>query len=183
VVLVGPLRARRGHSGNQFYSDLPTEHDEITGKPGSYWRTRQNIGEAIRRKIPLYVGMVAVLPGQRVSEGRAELERMGVTQINTDHVRAVGRGALPGQAPSLNELCGKCTRGRAAVLPNGDLAGCVLARSFPAGNVRETRLAELLGGEEWSSLSARIPAPRAACPPNDSGDCDPANTEACDPAY
>ncbi|MEU5974273.1 radical SAM protein [Streptomyces sp. NPDC047315] len=167
-----------------YYSDTPAEHDEITGKPGSYLRTRGNIEEALRRGIPLYVGIVDVLDGQRVTEARAELNRIGVTHINTDRVRAVGRAMLPGQSPTLDEMCGRCTRGRAAVLPNGDLAGCVLARNFPCGNVRETRLAELFNGKEWSSLSASIPPPRVgACPPDDSGDCDPANTEACDPAY
>ncbi|MFJ4921244.1 SPASM domain-containing protein [Streptomyces sp. NPDC088725] len=98
-------------------------------------------------------------------------------------MRAVGRAALPGTKSTLDEMCGRCTRGRAAVLPNGDLAGCVLSRDFPAGNVRETRLADLLGGAAWSSLSASIPEPRNACTPNDSSDCDPASKTACDPAY
>ncbi|MFD7549024.1 radical SAM protein [Streptomyces sp. NPDC059816] len=175
---------RRGVTlATSYYSDTPAEHDKITGKPGSYHRTRANIEEVMRREIPLYVGIVDVLDGQRVAEARAELESMGVQRINTDRVRAVGRAMLPGTRPTLDEMCGRCTRGRAAVLPNGDLAGCVLARDFPCGNVRATSLAELLNGEEWSSLSARIPAPRAACSPDDSGDCDPANTEACGPAY
>ncbi|WP_398913890.1 MULTISPECIES: SPASM domain-containing protein [unclassified Streptomyces] len=107
---------------------------------------------------------------------------MGVTRINVDRARAVGRALLPGQSPTLDEVCGRCTRGRAAVLPNGDLAGCVPARDFPAGNVRDNRLAELLGGEAWADLAARIPLPaRSACPPDDGGDCDPANTTACGP--
>ncbi|WP_435599977.1 SPASM domain-containing protein [Streptomyces sp. C10-9-1] len=129
-------------------------------------------------------GIVDILPGQRVAEARAELESMGVKHINTDRVRAVGRAALPGQAPTLDEMCGRCTRGRAAILPNGNVAGCVLSRDFPAGNVRETPLAEVFGGAAWAELAASVPPLRAnACPPDDSGDCDPANTEACDPAY
>ncbi|WP_435058290.1 radical SAM/SPASM domain-containing protein [Streptomyces sp. bgisy060] len=167
-----------------YYSDDPDEHDRITRRAGSYVRTRTNIHEALTRGITLRVGIVDVLPGQRVAEARAELESMGVQRITVDRVRAVGRAMLPGQAPTLDEMCGRCTRGRAAVLPDGSLAGCVLARDFPAGNVRETPLAELFGGAEWAGLSASIPRPSAAaCPPNDSGDCDPANTEACDPAY
>ncbi|MER5768546.1 radical SAM protein [Streptomyces sp. NPDC001985] len=166
-----------------YYSDHAAEHDGVTGKPGSYHRTRANIEEAIRREIPLYVGIVDVLDGQRVAEARAELESMGVRQINTDRVRAVGRAMLPGTKPTLNEMCGRCTRGRAAVLPDGSLTGCVLSRDFPAGNVRTTRLRDLLSGKEWAQLSASIPPPRAACTPDDSNDCDPANTEACDPAY
>ncbi|NEA19107.1 radical SAM protein [Streptomyces halstedii] len=169
--------------GTSYYSDDPEEHDRITGKTGSHVRARCNIREAVNRGITVRAGIVDILPGQRVAEARAELESMGVRHINTDRARAVGRAALPGQVPTLAEMCGRCTRGRAAVLPNGDLAGCVLSRDFPAGNVRNTRLADLLGGPRWAELSASIPVPRAACTPNDSGDCDPASTEACDPAY
>ncbi|MEH0423470.1 radical SAM protein [Streptomyces sp. B21-083] len=169
--------------GTSYYSDDPGEHDRITGKSGSYVRTRCNIREAVNRGVTVRAGIVDVLPGQRVAEARVELESMGVTLVNTDRVRAVGRAGLPGRSSTLEEMCGRCTRGRAAVLPNGDLAGCVLSRDFPVGNVRQTRLADLLGGPRWAELSASVPTPRIACTPNDSGDCDPASTEACDPAY
>ncbi|MFI1824846.1 SPASM domain-containing protein [Streptomyces sp. NPDC020412] len=174
-----------------YYSDTPAEHDKITGKPGSYLRSRSNIEEALRRGIPLYVGIVDVLPDQRVDAARAELQQLGVTHINTDWVRAVGRGALPGQSPTVDDLCGRCTRGRAAVLPNGDLAGCVLARNFPAGNVLTSRLRDLFNGASWAELSASIPPRRSGgnpcnpdCNPSkDGSDCAPAEQEACDPAY
>jgi MoaA/NifB/PqqE/SkfB family radical SAM enzyme len=169
--------------GTSYYSNDPDEHDKITGRRGSYARTRCNIREAVTRGIRVRVGIVDILPGQHVTEARAELVSMGVKHIKVDRVRAVGRAKLPGVAATLDEMCGRCTRGRAAIMPNGDLAGCVLARDFPVGNVQEIRLAELLGGAKWAELAARIPAPRAACTPDDSGDCDPANTEACDPAY
>ncbi|WP_051741059.1 radical SAM protein [Streptomyces xylophagus] len=178
------LFAREGVTlGTSYYSDDPAEHDKITQREGSYVRTRCNIREAVNRGIPVRAGIVDILPGQRVAEARSELKSMGVTNINTDRVRAVGRAALPGTKPTLDEMCGRCTRGRAAVLPNGDLVGCVLSRDFPVGNVRGTRLAELLRGPGWAELSASVPTPRAACTPNDSGDCDPAGTEACEPAY
>ncbi|MBB5934600.1 radical SAM protein [Streptomyces zagrosensis] len=177
------LFARQGVTlATSYYSDEPAEHDKITGRQGSYVRTRCNIRGAVNRGVTLRAGIVDILPGQRVAQARAELESMGVQRINTDRVRAVGRAALPGWKPTLDEMCGRCTRGRAAVLPNGDLAGCVLSRDFPAGNVRETRLADLLGGEHWAQLAASVPLPvRNACTPDDSGDCDPANTPSCDP--
>ncbi|MGW0819952.1 radical SAM protein [Streptomyces sp. NPDC002845] len=170
--------------GTSYYSNDPAEHDRITGRSGSYMRTRCNIREAVRRGIPVRAGIVAVLPGQHAAEAREELLSMGVTQINTDRVRAVGRAALPGRTPTVDELCGNCGRGRAAVLPNGNLSGCVLSRFLPTGNVRERRLADILGSPEWSQMLAGIPPrSRGACTPDDSGDCDPANTEACDLAY
>ncbi|MDT0488909.1 radical SAM protein [Streptomyces sp. NPDC012600] len=172
--------------GTSYYSDDPDEHDRITGRTGSYVRTRTHIREAVNRGIIIRAGIVEVLPGQRVQEARAELLSMGVEsdRIRMDRARAVGRALLPGQGPTLDEMCGQCTRGRAAILPNGDLAGCVLSRDFPAGNVRETRLADLFGGKGWEDLAARIPAPvRNACTPNDSSDCNPASTTACAPKY
>ncbi|MFE7114450.1 radical SAM protein [Streptomyces sp. NPDC057654] len=169
--------------GTSYYSNDPAEHDAITGRKGSYAVTRCNIQEAVTRRIPIRVGIVDIIDGQHVAEARAELESMGVTRINTDRVRAVGRAASPGTPPTLNEMCGRCTRGRAAVLPNGDLVGCVLARNFPAGNVKEKRLADLLAGDAWAKLSASIPQRDAtACQP-DGSDCDPASTPACLPKY
>ncbi|HEY8977999.1 MAG TPA: radical SAM protein [Streptomyces sp.] len=169
--------------GTSYYSDDPEEHDKVTRRRGSYARTRANIEKALSLNVPLRVGMVDVLPGQRIDAGRAELESMGVRLINSDRARAVGRAALPGVAPSLDDLCGWCTRNRAAVLPNGDLSGCVLSRNFAVGNVRRTRLAELLGGQEWAHLAASVPVPQGSCQPNDSEDCDPKDTPACLPAY
>jgi len=165
-----------------YYSTDPAEHDKITGREGSYARTRRNVREAVTRGITLRVGIVDVLPGQHVPDAVAELESMGVTDIHTDKARAVGRALLPGQQPTLNELCGRCTRYSAAVLPDGTLTGCVLSRDFPAGNVRESRLAELLGGTAWAELSASIPAPRAdGCAPDDTA-CQPGQP-ACLPAF
>ncbi|MFF9398474.1 radical SAM protein [Streptomyces sp. NPDC014744] len=95
-----------------YYSDDPAEHDRITGRSGSYVRTRCNIREAVTRGVTVRAGIVDVLPGQRVAEARAELRSMGVSRITVDRARAVGRSLLPGQAPTLEEMCGRCTRGR-----------------------------------------------------------------------
>ncbi|MFF7901154.1 radical SAM protein [Streptomyces sp. NPDC007920] len=167
-----------------YYSDRPEEHETITGGPGSYQRTRGNIVQALERGIPLRVGIVDVLEDQRVAQAQAELRELGVTRIQVDRVRKVGRAAEAAAAiPSTSELCGRCFRQRVSVSPDGQVSGCILSRFLVAGNVREQRLAEILGSDRWQQLSAAVPAPRAACPPDDSGDCDPANTEACDPAY
>ncbi|MFD4835286.1 radical SAM protein [Streptomyces uncialis] len=156
-----------------YHSDDPDEHDTITGRPGSHARTRTNIREAVTRGVTVRAGIVHVLDGQRITEARAELTAMGVADITTDRVRAIGRDSAPGRAPSLDELCGHCTRGLAAVLPDGDLVGCVLARNFPVGNVREQRLAELLAGREWAALSASIPPPFAQGRTPDDAACRP----------
>ncbi|WP_316763150.1 radical SAM protein [Streptomyces herbicida] len=167
-----------------YYSDRADEHEKITNGPGSYRRTRGNISEALRRGIRLRVGIVDVLEGQRVEQAQAELRSLGVTRIMVDRVRRVGRAADPATAVSSpSELCGRCFRQRLSVSPDGEVSGCILSRFLTAGNVREHRLADILNSHRWQELTDVVPQPRAACPPDDSGDCDPANTPACDPAW
>jgi MoaA/NifB/PqqE/SkfB family radical SAM enzyme len=173
-----------------YYSDRAGEHDAITTRPGSYERTRANIAEAVRRGIPLRVGIVSVVPGQRVTEAHRELETLGVTTIRTDRTRRVGRASLPTVGADPAELCGRCGHGQAAVLPTGEVTPCVMSRWLTTGNVRERGLAAILGGEAWAEALRVIPA-RAdgnPCDPDckpaaDGGDCSPAEQDACDPKY
>ncbi|MFJ9892737.1 radical SAM protein [Streptomyces sp. NPDC091280] len=167
-----------------YYSDRAEEHEQITNGPGSYQRTRGNISEAVSRGIPLRVGIVEVLEGQRVDQTQAELRQLGVSAIKVDHMRKVGRAADSATSiPSTSELCGNCFRRRVSVDPNGAVSGCILSRFLVAGNVHEQPLAAILHSDRWQDLIKAVPAPRSACGPDDSSDCDPAGTEACDPAY
>lgn len=172
-----------------YYSDDPSEHDRITSRPGSHERTRANIAEATRRRIPLRAGIVRVMAGQRVAEAEADLRALGVRSIRTDRVRAIGRGAA-GAAPRVSELCGRCGRGQAAILPDGAVVPCVMGRFLPCGNVRSQRLADIVTGQAWAETVSAIPARAHAnpCDPDcrpglDGGDCAPAEQEACDPKY
>ncbi|MBC2876131.1 MULTISPECIES: radical SAM/SPASM domain-containing protein [Streptomyces] len=167
-----------------YYSDDPVQHEQITGGRGSHARTRANIVETLRRGIPLRVGIVDVLDGQRVAEAETELRSLGIQHIRVDRVRAVGRAAGPtADAPSVDELCGRCYHQRAAISPDGDVYGCILSRNFPAGNLRQDRLATVFTGPRWAEIAERVTDARNACTPDDSNDCDPANTTACAPAF
>ncbi|MGK5529379.1 radical SAM/SPASM domain-containing protein [Streptomyces sp. URMC 129] len=165
-----------------YYSDDPDEHQQITRGRGSHASTLANIKAAVQRGIPLRVGVVEVIPGQRVAEAVTQLRGLGITNIRIDRTRRVGRAA-GGSPASLSELCGRCFHQRAAVGPDGDVYGCILSRDFPSGNVRQTRLRDIIGGTRWAATAAMVPVAEAACTPDDSNDCDPANTEACAPAY
>ncbi|MGA5509364.1 radical SAM protein [Streptomyces umbrinus] len=169
--------------GTSYYSDRADEHEKIVKVRGSYKRTRANIAEAIHRGIRIRAGIVRVLPGQRVDQAEAELRTMGVQHISIDRARPFGRAAA-GTAPDPSELCGHCTRGRAAVLPDGSVTGCVMSRDWPAGSVHEQPLDAILTGQRWAEIVDMVPEPVAgACTPDDSDDCDPSKTPACDPAY
>ncbi|HKR51526.1 MAG TPA: radical SAM protein [Pseudonocardiaceae bacterium] len=168
-----------------YYSDDATEHDQITGGRGTHARIRANIAAALERGIPLRVGIVRVVDGQRVEGAEAELRALGVTRIQVDGERKVGRAAERlSTVPSTDELCGHCFRHRVAISPDGEVYGCILSRFLSAGNVKEQPLQAILAGPRWAEARRMVPvATGGGCTPDDSGDCDPANTEACDPAY
>jgi hypothetical protein len=77
-----------------YYSDDPVQHDAITGRRGSHARTRANIAEAVRRGIPVRVGVIGLSDGQRAGQAVAELEALGIQRgaIGLDRLRASGRG-------------------------------------------------------------------------------------------
>ncbi|MGH3897276.1 MAG: hypothetical protein ACRDTA_03305 [Pseudonocardiaceae bacterium] len=82
-----------------YYTDDGAEHEAITKGWNSHARTEANITEALRRSIPLRVGLVDVQDDQRIEQARAELEALGVTEIGTDHLRQVGREIHGGPGP------------------------------------------------------------------------------------
>lgn len=167
-----------------YYSDDPAQHDQVTTRPGSHARTRANLVEALHRGIPVRVGIVEVLDGQRIKEAKAELRALGVQRIKIDRARPVGRAADPtAPEPSVSNLCGRCFHQRAAISPDGEVYGCILSRHLPAGNAKREGLATVLTGTKWAEIMARVPDARNACTPADSSDCDPASTPACLPKY
>ncbi|MFF5303475.1 radical SAM protein [Streptomyces sp. NPDC013161] len=184
-----------------YYSDDSDEHDEITGRAGSHVWTRANIAVAVERGIRLKVGIIRMREGQRVEQARAEMKALGVDRVHIDRVREVGNAARTAAIPSTSQLCGGCADGKAAILPDGTVAPCVLGRFLPAGNVKAAGLAAVLGGRQWAQIAASIPRGNragrtpdedscmpspgaAACNPDQDGeDCSPAETPACEPAY
>lgn len=132
------------------------------------------ITKALRRSIPLRVGLVNVQDVQRVEQAHAELEALDVTEIGTDHLRRVGRSRRQRQ-PSIDQLCGHCARRKVAVSPNGDMWPCVFARWMSVGNVQQSTLIEILTGPEMASATATLtnhfPVPETPCVPRM---CDPA---------
>ncbi|MFE7114555.1 radical SAM protein [Streptomyces sp. NPDC057654] len=160
-----------------YYSDDANQHDAITGRRGSHTATRGNLAEALRRRIPVRVAVVDLGGGQRVEQARAELQALGATAVHTSQVRAVGNAARSA-APSASALCGRCADGKAAVLPDGDVAVCEIGRHLTGGNVRTTSLATVLAGDHWARAAASVPRRAAAvCPP----DCAPNDDTKCGP--
>lgn len=164
-----------------WYSDDPDQHAAITGSRNAHHRTRANIAEAVRRGVPIRVGLVGgIVTGQRLAEAKAELAVLGVRNVRVDAMRGLGRA--PGSASAdVTQLCGRCGDGIAAVLPDGSLAACPMARWLATGDVRTSPLSDLL---ERTSATARtfIRPAVADCAPHDGCDppCEPQT--GCDPS-
>jgi MoaA/NifB/PqqE/SkfB family radical SAM enzyme len=164
-----------------YYSDSAVEHAAITRRP-SHARTRANIVEALRRSIPLRVGVVGMTDEQRTDEAMKELRELGVKAVGYDHLRQFGRG-VSDQFNQVDQLCGNCADGAMAIGPTGDVWPCVFSRWMPVGNVTTTPLAEVLNGERARQVRTELDAafgPRGAgCFP---GMCDPDCSPACSPS-
>ncbi|MQA08551.1 MAG: radical SAM protein [Pseudonocardiaceae bacterium] len=122
-----------------YYSDDPRQHRAITQRP-THGRTTENIREALRRSIPLRVGVIDVHDGQRSEQAVNELRALGVTNVGTDRLRELGRGG--GQSAA--QLCGRCGDGAVAVSPDGSVWPCVMSRWMAVGNVHEKSLQEIV---------------------------------------
>lgn len=163
-----------------YYTDDPAQHELLTGGRGSHARTRANIVEAVRRSVPLRVGLIDAGDGQHVDAAHAELLALGVADIGRDQVRAFGRGAAAGV--DLADTCGGCGHGTAAVGPDGTVTPCVFTRHAVAGNIRSAPLGAIIAGEAFGAQvehldQLRRPGP-TACKP--SPKCAPASS--CNPS-
>jgi hypothetical protein len=65
-----------------------------------------------------------------------------VEQLKVDRLRQVGRGVRD-LAPTVDQLCGGCGDGTLAVLPDGQVRPCPMARWLALGDAHTTTLAEI----------------------------------------
>ncbi|MFD9940313.1 radical SAM/SPASM domain-containing protein [Nonomuraea sp. NPDC059023] len=166
-----------GQSGvrlaTSYYTDDPEQHQRITGR-GVLHRTRDNIARAVATGIPIRVGIVGVLDGQRIDQAKQQLTALGVADVNVDRMRLLGRPART--ACDASELCGKCGDGIAAILPDGSVTPCPLSRWLRAGDIRDTGLPSLVGDARRLARERILPAITAGSRP-----CEPSCNPGCDP--
>ncbi|MCW2632260.1 MAG: Radical [Pseudonocardia sp.] len=164
-----------------YYSADQAEHELVTGRSGSHQRTRANIAAAVRRGIPVRVGIVRMRPEQDVAGAVAELTAIGVPaeRIHVDDLRRIGRGG-GGAAGGVEELCGHCGDGSVAIRPDGRVQLCAFSgeQLGSIGNVHDQSLAQVLAGaarEQARAVLAGMPS-KGPCQP-DGGPCIPKGGE------
>lgn len=165
-----------------YYTDGADEHDSVTRRRGSYARTKANIAEAVRRAIPLRVGLISVRDGQRLERAYAELRSLGVTEFGFDRLRQVGRGVRD-RKPSVSELCGHCGNGKIAVAADGNVWPCVFARWLSVGNVLYEHLAEIVSSTAMRDAERQVAEAAKKDKEQQKPGCDPlcCPSTMCDP--
>ncbi len=172
------LLARPGAAlATSYYSDEPTEHDAITGRP-SHARTRANIIKAIESGILLRAEVITIHDGQRTAQAEEELRALGVERVHVTSMRPFGRAA-DDTAPDPAKLCGRCGSGTASIGPDGVVSPCVFSTFMSVGNVRDGELAGILHSPAMAQAGATI---RAAHGPDDDDGGDDGEEE-CSPGY
>lgn len=180
-----------------WYSEDPKEHAAITNR-NSFKMTKAGISEALRRGIPIRVGIIGIHEDQKVERARQLLMELGVReeQIGYDDLRQIGRGAHD-EKSGPDQLCGHCADGVLAISSSGDVWPCVFSRFMPLGNVKKQMLSELVAKQVvekaraelltlWEDdLAACIPGKcEPQCPPRCSPSCSPcAPGKRCWPSY
>jgi MoaA/NifB/PqqE/SkfB family radical SAM enzyme len=146
-----------------FYSLHAEVHDQITKRTGSQRITLAHIQEALRRGLPLRVGLIEIRADQDLPATEAMLRNLGVTNVSLAGLQGVGRGA--DLQPTVNEfdgLCGYCHEGKAMVAPDGSVYPCVFSRWLQVGNVHNAALGEIVGGKAMKSTRRTLAAAFAA---------------------
>jgi radical SAM protein with 4Fe4S-binding SPASM domain len=142
-----------------YYASAGQQHDSITQRQGSHRRTRANIVEALSRNIPLRVGVIGVEEGQDVQGAVEELQALGIEEarIGIDYLRQVGRGVRT-KEPSVDQLCGSCTDGVVAIMPDGMVRPCLFTRwdEMVVGNVKESSLTQVIQGERLRRIREQL---------------------------
>lgn len=166
-----------------YYSDNAADHDEVTEARGSHAHTLANVAKARELGIDMRGSVIHALEGQRQQDAHRQLLELGIRDVRTDGIRPFGRGA-EGAFPKLERLCGRCGRGKFAVLPNGQVTPCVFARWLTLGNVHENSLKEIYDGAPMraarADLEMAFPHTAVSATPVCNPDCNPA-FDTCSP--
>lgn len=171
-----------------YYSSGAKLHDQITNRSGSYRRTRANIAEAVRRGIPLRVGLIRFSEDQDIDAAIEELVSIGVHReaIRVDDQRGVGRGRGAKACSTEDELCGKCAGGVLAIMPDGSVQPCVFTRDarFNVGNITADALTTVLNSERLNRMREDLTSVFLERGPLgvDCAPAEPAGPQSCGPA-
>ena len=122
------------------YAATPSVHDSITVQSGSFSKTKKSIQWALEHGLTVRAAIIKMKENENeIEKTRRFLQDLGVTQIQLDSVRGVGRGSVDKTTDvQARELCGRCWEGKLCVTPTGEMFPCIFARSSLVGTVDDS---------------------------------------------
>jgi len=176
------LIRHRVHLAFSVYSHRPEVHDQITNLAGSHATTLEVIRWALEHKLPVRAAIIEMVANNGdTEETKSMLQALGVENIGVDRERGVGRGVTSHVSDDpMDELCGKCWKGRLCVTPSGDAYPCVFSRKWSVGKASDG-LRNILNGMELTEFRSALREKRErvletvnVCVPQCGPDCTPA---------
>lgn len=140
-----------------FYSDDPTVHDTITEHKGSFGHTVENIKRFVEAGLHVRAGIIEMHENRgHAQRAKLFLESLGVSNINIDVQRGIGRGQkhLHSLQP-MSELCGECWKGKLCVTSFGRVYPCVFSRFADLGTIRNG-IPTILNKDTLSEFRAKL---------------------------
>jgi MoaA/NifB/PqqE/SkfB family radical SAM enzyme len=154
------------------YAETPETHDRVTRQVGSFDSTIASIQWALESGLSIRVGIIEMDENAgHAQRAKERLQQMGISNIDIDRARGVGRGANKQIAASpYDELCGACWRGKLAITAAGEIFPCVFSRFCPVGHV-DQGLRSALEGVPLYNFRQRLQQeqvqPNLNCRPDD----------------
>ncbi|MGH8057756.1 MAG: radical SAM protein [Candidatus Entotheonellia bacterium] len=127
------------HLAFSVYAARDAIHDAITQRQGSFRKTIATIQWALSHGLRARVAIIAMdINASDILATRRMLQHMGVTAVDIDRARGIGRGGQGSNSTCLlQELCGSCGQGSVCVSSDGQIYPCVFSRFWPVGHVKQ----------------------------------------------
>jgi hypothetical protein len=114
------------------------------------------IDSALEHGLSVRVGIIKINQSEEeVERTKMFLKSRGVVYIGVDRMRKVGRadnnGSYQDPEAQMQELCGACHNGNLCVTATGTCYPCIMARSWPVGDIRNG-LSGVVHGEALSTF-------------------------------
>lgn len=141
-----------------FYAADPEIHDAITTHKGSFKRTVTNIQRILAAGLQLRASVIAMEQNKdSLAQTWQFIADLGVTTIDVDHVRELGRAANGG-ACDMGQLCGRCAGSILAIGPDGKVSPCIMSKQWSVGSVLERPLNEIAASPQLAKVRQDIAA-------------------------
>jgi MoaA/NifB/PqqE/SkfB family radical SAM enzyme len=176
-----------------FYSCDPSIHASVTNSASSFEQTVRGIQSILDAGFPLRACLVRNDATEaRLEETQEYLRNLGVTHLQLDKTRKIGRAAnQKDDSLQRQELCGSCWKNKLCVTSSGNVHPCIMSRMIDVGSVLRNSITDIVSSqrliEERKALfDIAASKYRADCNPhcNPVGDCNPngyCNPDHCNP--